>query len=484
MMSDLSEEADLEIHHIDNRESLMTQTSFRRKLVTLMQTICRVEIVAFIQAFSYGIHGVIRTNLIIEKMCRVDLNISESICQDIDHHKSESNLVQENVTDLNLYLTFLCSVPTIIISMMVGPLSDKYGRRPLMLIPIIGHILAQVAYLLNVYFWDASANYILFVAVYVLFGGNTTFLIGLYTYIIDISTPESRTARVSVLDVALIAGGTSGNFLSAIVYEKLGFNGTFGITIGLLAINFFFILFCLKESRKPVENDLGNEPVASDGVMKKTSETFVAVFGAKTGYTRSITIILMFCMLNYVAAGSTDINYLFTRKMFDWNESQFTKVSTGSTVLQSLCSLFVLPLLSYKLGVSDQIIGLIASLSSLTSILGFAFSKTESFYIAANVASLLSPQVSTVVRSLLSKTVEEADLGKVYTMLGCLENFIPLVASPFLTFIYNSTLDTFPGAVYIAESGFMFTNLILFSVICILWRLNNQSRYSFLVTEF
>jgi len=82
MMSDLSEEADLEIHHIDNRESLMTQTSFRRKLVTLMQTICRVEIVAFIQAFSYGIHGVIRTNLIIEKMCRVDLNISESICQE------------------------------------------------------------------------------------------------------------------------------------------------------------------------------------------------------------------------------------------------------------------------------------------------------------------------------------------------------------------------------------------------------------------
>ena len=144
-------------------------------------------------------------------------------------------------------------------------------------------------------------------------------------------------------------------------------------------------------------NDLGNDTVESDGVLKKTSDTFVAVFGAKTGYTRSITIILMFCMLNYVAAGSTDINYLFTRKMFDWNESQFTRVSTGATgkirfmghtiifvfvVLQSLCSLFVLPLLSYKLGVPDQIIGLIASVSSLTSILGFAFSKTESFYIA------------------------------------------------------------------------------------------------------
>ena len=78
-------------------------------------------------------------------------------------------------------------------------------------------------------------------------------------------------------------------------------------------------------------NDLGYDTVENDGVLKKTSETFVTVFGAKTGYTRSITILLMFCMINFVAAGSTDINYLFTRKMFDWNESQFTRVSTGAT---------------------------------------------------------------------------------------------------------------------------------------------------------
>ena len=74
--------ADLEPEFSNDSESLITQTSFRRKLVNLVQIICRVEIVAFIQAFAYGLHGVIRTNLIIEKMCRVDLNISESVCQE------------------------------------------------------------------------------------------------------------------------------------------------------------------------------------------------------------------------------------------------------------------------------------------------------------------------------------------------------------------------------------------------------------------
>ena len=89
----------------------------------------------------------------------------------------------------------------------------------------------------------------------------------------------------------------------------------------------------------------------------------------------------------------------------------------------------------------------------------------------------MSPQVSTVIRSLLSKTVPEADLGKVYTLLGCLEAAVPLAASPLLTIIYNNTIDTFTGAVYLAEAGFMLVVLTLFIVIIILFSLH-QSRYT------
>ena len=69
------------------------------------------------------------------------------------------------------------------------------------------------------------------------------------------------------------------------------------------------------------------------------------------------------------------------------------------------------------------------------------------------------------------------DLGKVYTLLGCLEAAVPLAASPLLTIIYNNTIDTFTGAVYLAEAGFMLVVLTLFIVIIILFSLH-QSRYS------
>ena len=57
------------------------------------------------------------------------------------------------------------------------------------------------------------------------------------------------TFRISVLDVSLITGYAIGNFFSAIIFEKCGFYGTFGITLGILCFNFLFIYFFIEESR-------------------------------------------------------------------------------------------------------------------------------------------------------------------------------------------------------------------------------------------
>ena len=74
-------------------------------------SLCRIELVAFLIELANGLHSVIRTNLLIEKVCRVDLNLGNQICDDIGNHQSEQNSVQERVNDLNLYGIFLASVP-------------------------------------------------------------------------------------------------------------------------------------------------------------------------------------------------------------------------------------------------------------------------------------------------------------------------------------------------------------------------------------
>ena len=47
----------------------------------------------------------------IEKTCRINLNFTGEICDDIEDHPVESDRVQQEVTQLNLYNTFLSAIP-------------------------------------------------------------------------------------------------------------------------------------------------------------------------------------------------------------------------------------------------------------------------------------------------------------------------------------------------------------------------------------
>ena len=115
----------------------------------------------------------------------------------------------------------------------------------------------------------------------------------------NLSTVNSR---VSILDVCFITGYTIGNFCSAIVFEKLGFNGTFGISIGFIVFNFLYIYFFIDESRyvglikrsifkyickmlrKP-SSDSTRE--GGNDFCRQLSGVFSAVFMTREGFSRS-----------------------------------------------------------------------------------------------------------------------------------------------------------------------------------------------------
>ena len=92
------------------------------------RVIFNLELAMALHSFAYGIHGVIVTNLYIEKACRyvhiqflwvisifflsrVNLNFSRTICDNINDYDSEQNQVQVVVTTLELYSNFLSSIP-------------------------------------------------------------------------------------------------------------------------------------------------------------------------------------------------------------------------------------------------------------------------------------------------------------------------------------------------------------------------------------
>ena len=99
---DLAEEADFEK---DLLQTSSTSKGFRWK------SLCRVEVCAFLKTLELGLHSVVRTNLLIAKVCTVDLNLGDDICSNIENHPTEQVMVQKIVNDLHLYTLVLANIP-------------------------------------------------------------------------------------------------------------------------------------------------------------------------------------------------------------------------------------------------------------------------------------------------------------------------------------------------------------------------------------
>lgn len=424
------------------------RSDFNQNFKKWFHVIFNLELAMALHAFAYGIHGVIVTNLYIEKACRVNLNFSRTICDNINDYDSEQTQVQIVVSTLELYSILLSSIPCIFVSMMLGAWSDKNGRKPILIIPSFGGLLCQVVYILNVYFPHLRAEYLMFSNLYSLFGGYTAQMMATYSYLAETTSPSTRTTRIAIFHVLSSIGYTIGNFLSPYLYQGWGFYGTFGSTLVIAVISMLFLLVFIKEPGR-TETETLDRRQQSERPLTSMKEAARSVLKRRPGERRRVILLLLSIMLLLVASMSGGGGgYLFTRKMFHWDEMIYTEVRTVMTILSTACNLLLLPFLSFTLGIPDHIIGVMATMSYFSDLVVTALAQTGRSYIFAACLGLMGSQSSMVIRSLLSKLVPKSDLGKVYSMLGSLENIIPLVFSPILTYTYNSTLDTFPGAVY------------------------------------
>ena len=168
-------------------------------------------------------------NLLIDKVCLVNLNYDPSICSNLTNFKNNEKEVEKIVASINMYLNILTSIPAIIVSLFLGPWSDVNGRKPLLIFPQIGTMLTQSIYVINAYQTSLPGEFLLLASIGSLFGGWTAFLIGVYSYISDVSTGQARTYRIALIDLFTYVGYPLGTFLSGPLYKYGGYYTVFGL---------------------------------------------------------------------------------------------------------------------------------------------------------------------------------------------------------------------------------------------------------------
>ncbi len=127
-----------------------------------------------------------------------------------DAHKTVETLS----SNLLLYGQLAVRIPGMITVLIVGPLSDRFGRKVVLMLALIGNLLQSVLAFFIVWFHLHPYFFILANLFTGLGGDFTGVLAGSFSYIADVSSPKWRTFRIGFIEGMLALGGALGQFLS------------------------------------------------------------------------------------------------------------------------------------------------------------------------------------------------------------------------------------------------------------------------------
>ena len=147
-----------------------------------------------------------------------------------------------------------------IFSPIWGRLSDRYGRRPILLISTAGAALSYVLFALG----SGIANHQLALGALLVSrmfagacGGNITVA---QAYIADITPPENRSKRMGLIGMAFGLGFILGPAISGLALKLGGSTAPGWTAAGLCAANFLLAFAILAESLKPNSGQANSRP--------------------------------------------------------------------------------------------------------------------------------------------------------------------------------------------------------------------------------
>ena len=140
-----------------------------------------------------------------------------------------------------------------------GRLSDRIGRRPVLLLSTAAAAVSYVIFAFGCGLTGSTALWVILGSRVLagICGANITVA---QAYIADISPPEERSKRMGLIGMAFGLGFVCGPPLGSLGIHLLGFRGPGWLAAGLCAANFLLALAILPESWKPTSAHVPGRP--------------------------------------------------------------------------------------------------------------------------------------------------------------------------------------------------------------------------------
>ncbi|XP_026075071.1 thymic stromal cotransporter homolog isoform X2 [Carassius auratus] len=327
-------------------------------------------------------------------------------CANHDRDVEQKAITNFNMT-FNMVLKFMPIVPAI----LLAKVGDRGYRKVPIVVPLVGYFLSRGLLLLDIVLnWPLQVLYAVPV-IHGLCGGFASYWAGVMALVSVCSGEDERSVRI---------------MRTELVYGIAG----------------FIVLGERQERRESV------------GIINHEARD-------------KINIALLFVsgiLYDIAVAGGMEMLGAYVLKdPLSWGA---TEVGYGNA-LGSL--LFITSFLGVKMftrcSVRDESMVMIGMVSFAAGIYFMAFVTTTPMYFLARSITLFALIPMPTIRSLLSKQVRGTSYGITFVMLQLSFKIASLVTTPIYTKIYQVTLDTFPGFVFILSSIFTVLSMIPISIV-------------------
>lgn len=324
-----------------------------------------------------------------------------------------------------------------IFSPILGGLSDRYGRRPVLLLSLLG--LGIDYYFLTV----ATSLPLLFIGRIIAGICGASFTTS-FAYVADISEPQDRAQNFGMIGAAIGLGFIIGPFIGGLLSEY-GTRVPFIAAACLSLFNFLYGFFILPESLQP-EN-------RREFSIKRAN--WFAAF-VKINRNKSLFMLIVLLFIIFLAGQvMPSIWPFYTKYLYKWSDLEIGYSLAYVGVLIVIVKICLVKWGQKKLGPTRSIhVGLFFYVTGL-SLFAFA-TQPWMIYVFAPIyclGGIVSPSIQGIISSQMMAN-EQGELQGIIISLLSLANIIsPLIMTNlFYFFTKTNAIIHFPGASFLAAA--------------------------------
>lgn len=343
-----------------------------------------VEPVLFFTAFNNFLVYPASVALVHDLVCQVTPNCSgvaaaaaeqangtSSSCGKVTSQVEQE--VQTVASHFLLYTNLAFCLPILVVSLLYGYLSDKWGRKMFILIPLAMTALSSAVTVVVI---ELEVNIYVLLVGQMLNGLGGSFPVNnlvSYAYISDITTSGGRTARIGVLESMFYFAASLGGLLGGVTVQHMGYAAPYLITIVCHVFLVFYVVCALPESVRPPQTRRDTTPLSNGNKIRWRGILSELLNSANRNRCHMVVVVLLlviFFTVQMIYLGILDIQYLFAlAEPLCWGLDVLGYFAAYVVATNGLASMFLLPLLTF-LGLPDPIIVCIGLISGVLLLVG------------------------------------------------------------------------------------------------------------------